>query len=346
MGKVAKNAKNKRASGRMFTFGEPESVLDKRMIWGYQGVTKTRLYYEPPISPKILGNMVNVAAHHRSAIGLKQRLLTRDFIPHKYLSRSDFSRWVYDYLVMGNNYLEREDNMLGDVMALKPMPAVNTRRGIEDGVFYWLEDNFKPTPRPKGKVFHLKEHDILQEIYGTPEYLAAVNSALLNESSTLFRRKYYKNGSHAGFILFITDEEIPDEDIDALEEKLKSTKGIGNFDNLLLHAPGGKPDGVKLIPIAQVGAADEFLSMKNVTAKDILTVHRVPPLLLGVMPDTAGSRGDVEKDYNTYFRMEMIAMQETFKELNDWIGEEVIQFKPFVPFFTPKTDTNNDPQPQ
>jgi hypothetical protein len=28
---------------------------------------------------------------------------------------------------------------------------------------------------------------------------------LLNEASPLFRRKYYENGSHAGFILYLTD---------------------------------------------------------------------------------------------------------------------------------------------
>ena len=31
--------------------------------------------------------------------------------------------------------------------------------------------------------------------------VAALNSAWLNESATLYRRRYYSNGSHAGFIL-------------------------------------------------------------------------------------------------------------------------------------------------
>jgi capsid portal protein len=38
-------------------------------------------------------------------------------------------------------------------------------------------------------VFHLLEPDINQELYGMPEYLSALNSAWLNESATLFRRK-------------------------------------------------------------------------------------------------------------------------------------------------------------
>jgi capsid portal protein len=30
-----------------------------------------------------------------------------------------------------------------------------------------------------------------------PEWITSLQSALLNESATLFRRKYYNNGSHA-----------------------------------------------------------------------------------------------------------------------------------------------------
>ncbi|SEP34652.1 hypothetical protein SAMN02787149_106275 [Pseudomonas sp. Snoq117.2] len=37
------------------------------------------------------------------------------------------------------------------------------------------------------------------------EWLAAMQSALLNESTTLFRRKYCSNGSHAGFIFYMID---------------------------------------------------------------------------------------------------------------------------------------------
>ena len=337
---VVAKSKNK---GRVFSFGDPESVLDNRMLWGYQSVFKNGVFYEPPIAPKILGDMVNVAPHHRSAIGFKGRLLCRDFIAHPLLSRKHFRAWVYDFLVMGNCYMERIDNARGGILRLEHSLAMNTRRGIDEGAFYWLDDRGKPVERQQGAVFHLYEPDISQEVYGTPEYLSAVNSALLNESGTLFRRKYYKNGSHAGFILYISDDNIADEDIDTLEEKMQSTKGLGNFNNVLVHAPGGKENGVKLIPIAQVGAADEFLGIKNVTAKDMLTAHRVPPQLLGVMPEGNGNLGDIEKSANTFYHLEIEPMQQIFSELNEFIGEEVVKFRPYVPMFTPKTDPNPSP---
>lgn len=43
------------------------------------------------------------------------------------------------------------------------------------------------------------EPDLNQEIYYLPECLYAIPSALLNESATLFRRKYYLNGNHTDF---------------------------------------------------------------------------------------------------------------------------------------------------
>jgi len=58
-----------------------------------------------------------------------------------------------------------------------------------------------------------------------PEWISALQSALLNESATLFRRKYYENGSHAGFILYMTDAAQTEADIDALRKALKEIEG-------------------------------------------------------------------------------------------------------------------------
>jgi len=74
-------------------------------------------------------------------------------------------------------------------------------------------------------VFQLTEPDI--DIYGLPEYLSAIQSALLNERAMLFRRKYYLNGSHAGFILYMTDSAQQEEDITDLRQALKDAKGPG-----------------------------------------------------------------------------------------------------------------------
>lgn len=38
----------------------------------------------------------------------------------------------------------------------------------------------------------------------------------------------------------------------------------GNFRNLFMYAPGGKKDGIQLIPISKVAAKDDFGSIRNI----------------------------------------------------------------------------------
>jgi hypothetical protein len=70
--------------------------------------------------------------------------------------------------------------------------------------------------------------------------IPALQSALLNESATLFRRKYYNNGSHAGFIIYMTDTAQNETDVSALRSALKSAKGPGNFRSLFMYAPAAR----------------------------------------------------------------------------------------------------------
>ncbi|MCM2132199.1 hypothetical protein [Larsenimonas rhizosphaerae] len=68
---------------------------------------------------------------------------------------------------------------------------------------------------------------------------------MLNENATLFRRRYL-NGSHAGFVMYVSDAAQNQEDIDAMREAFKTAKGVGNFRSLFLHSPNGKKDGVQI----------------------------------------------------------------------------------------------------
>lgn len=153
----------------------------------------------------------------------------------------------------------------------------------------------------RGSICHLGQPELNQEIYGLPEYVSALNSSLLNEAATLFRRKYYQNGSHAGSILYATGD-FSEGDMDAIRDALKRSKGPGNFRNVLIHAPNGKVDGIKLLPVAEVGAKDEFLGIKNTTRDDVLASHRVPPQLLGIVPTNAGGFGKVTDAVNALLR--------------------------------------------
>ncbi len=311
-----------------FTFGDPEPVLDAREILDMSEAWWNGQWYEPPVSLAGLAKSFRANPHHSSAIYVKRNILVSTFIPSPMLTRQDFSRWALDFIMFGNGYLQRIDNMLGNALRLAPLPTKYTRRG-KNSTYWWVPNMWEKQQLPDGKVFHLIEPDPNQELYGVPEYLAALQSVWLNESATLFRRKYYINGSHAGFVMYLTDPVHDEKDIENLRTALKQAKGPGNFRNLFMYAPNGKKDGIQIIPIAEVQAKDEFLNIKNVSRDDILAGHRIPPQLMGIVPSNAGGFGDVEKAAKIFVRNELEPLQERMSELNDWLGVPVISFKPY-----------------
>ncbi|WP_312111088.1 phage portal protein [Pantoea septica] len=314
-----------------YTFGDPVPVLDRRELLDYVECVINDRWYEPPVSFDGLARTFRAAVHHSSPLNVKRNILTSSFIPHPLLSQQAFSRFVQDYLVFGNAYLEKRTNRLGGVLALEPALAKFTRRGTDLDTYWFVQYGLSTQPYQftPGNVFHLMEPDLNQEVYGLPEYLSAIPSTLLNESATLFRRKYYLNGSHAGYIMYVTDPAQNQEDVDAMRKAMKSTKGPGNFRNLFMYSPSGKKDGIQIIPLSEVAAKDEFLNIKNVSRDDMLAAHRVPPQMMGIIPNNTGGFGDVEKASKVFVRNELLPLQKRLIELNHWLGEEVVQFSSY-----------------
>lgn len=315
----------------VFTFGEPEPVMDRREILDGLEAWRHGRWYEPPIAPVALTKAFRVGPHHSSAILVKRNLLSSLFRPSRWMSRDTFEAWVLDFLVLGNGYLENVQSLMGSTVELRRLVGRYVRRGVEPGQFFMVENFRVEQELPRGRVFQLMEADLNQEVYGVPEYLAGLQSAFLNEAATLFRRRYYLNGSHAGFIMYVTDAAQNETDIDAMRQALKNSKGPGNFRNLFLYSPNGKKDGIQIIPISEVAARDEFLGIKNTTRDDILAAHRVPPQLLGVVPQNSGGFGDVGRAADAFHRQEIVRLQRKLVAVNRWLGVEAVTFDEYLP---------------
>ncbi|HHL0959075.1 TPA: phage portal protein [Serratia marcescens] len=326
--------KEEAPAAQIFTFGEPEPVLNYGAIMECLECVSNGIWYELPIDLDGLARLFRATPHHGSALFVKRNILASTFIPHPLLSMHDFNRWALDYLVFGNGYLELRENLLGEPLKLKPALALLMRRGIKSDTFYSLQrDEFTAEGYyafRKGSVFQLMEPDITQEIYGLPQYLCGVNSILLNESATLFRRKYYDNGTHVGSVFYLTDAVQNQTDIDRIKETIESGKGRGNFKSMFLYAPNGKKEGLQIMPISQMAAKDEFLNVKNTSRDDELSVHRVPPQLMGIIPNNTGGFGSVTDASEVFVRNELVPLQERMRELNGWLGIEVIRFNDYI----------------
>lgn len=320
------------AAPMIFTFGEPDSVIGVRDLWDYIEIWHNGRWYEPPLPMVSLARTFNMAVTHRSAIALKVNLLVAHFQPTRWLSAASFERGVLDFLQLGNAYWERIDNLGGRVMELRHSPAVFTRIGVKPGTAFFVrnvireEHEFRP-----GSILLVQQPDVLQEVYGIPEWLSALQSGLLNENATLFRRRYYLNGAHAGFVFYLSEPLAEPEMVEQVKDRLGKAKGLGNFKNIFLNIPGGKKDGVQIIPIADVAAKDEFLNIKNVTRDDMLSAHRVPPQLIGIIPQNNGGFGDVRTAKDVFYVNEIVPIIQRLLGLNERIGVEAFRFTDYVP---------------
>ncbi|MEF7485876.1 hypothetical protein U9827_08735 [Escherichia coli] len=96
-----------------------------------------------------------------------------------------------------------------------------------------------------------------------------------------------------------------------------------------MYSPNGKKDGLQIIPLSEVAAKDEFLNIKNVSRDDMMAAHRVPPQMMGIMPNNVGGFGDVEKASKVFVRNELLPLQKRLRAFNAWLDKEVINFSPY-----------------
>ncbi len=311
------------------SFGEPESVLSSS-IADYLGVflDSHKQYYEPPVSQKGLVQLSRANAHHGTIPYFKRNLLRKFYIDNSVLSANDLGNAGYDYMLFGHCYFQAMTNRFGNVVQLKHLPALPMRRMKDQNMFCQLQKNKDPIIFKEGEVIQLKEYDPNQNIYGSPQYLGGVQSVLLNESATLFRRRYYNNGAHMGYIFYTADANLDKEDEKALKDTVKKSKGVGNFRSMFLNLPGGKPDSVKIIPVGDIATKDEFEKIKNISRNDVLSMWRMPAALAGIMPENTGGYGDIEKISRVHYENEVVPMHDVFLQLNNMlINNKKIGFK-------------------
>jgi PBSX family phage portal protein len=313
----------------VFSFGDPEPVLSNRMT-DYLGTFPdiSGDYYRPPIDLTGLANLMNANAYHGPIIHFKKNMISKWFVPSKLLSTDELNKAALDYSALANAYFQRFTDRFGNVLRLARLPAISMRQGTKPDVFYKLNNDGTKIEFMPGEVLHIKEHDIKQSIYGVPQYFGGIQSVLLSEDATLFRRKYYVNGAHMGYILVTTDANLDDKTAKAIEEQVKQSKGPGNFRSMYLNIPrSNNKEPVRVIPVGNIGSKDEFQAIKEIAEMDMLAMHRVYPGLVAIMPANTGGFGDLQKSMEVYHELEVMVMQQVFLELNERVNEMAVAFR-------------------
>lgn len=305
-------------------------------VFDFVGAADNGRYFEMPVSLTDLERLMWTGVHHASAVYAKINILKVTFVPTKLLSRAEFEKFAFNYLVLGNGYLELLRNRFGKPLAAQNRLAMYMRRASNLHDFVYLRHDARlglglQFDEISGDdVVHAMQPNLKQEVYGLPYYLAALDSMDLNAAATRFRVRYYKNGSHAGFILYSTDSQIDEQGWENIKLQLSQSKGQGNFKNVVIRSPNGSPDGLKLIPIAEVAAKDDFLNIKTISAEDMMAIHRVPPALMGIVPKNTSGLGDAETVARVFATNEVKPLQQSFLDLNERMRLELFKFTDYV----------------
>jgi len=305
-----------------FSFGDPEPCLDNRMT-EYTGIyADMNGLYSPPVSLTGLIKLLRVNAQHGPILYFKRNMILKWFKPNALLTQRTFKKFAFDYCWAANAYLQIIKNSFGKPIKLRHLPAVAMRYTSTPGVYAQILSSGKVLRFNKGEVIHLKEYDPLQGIYCVPQYYGGIQSALLNEDATLFRRKYYKNGAHMGFIFSMADPNLDKDDEADLKAAIKDSRGVGNFRSLFINNRSGKADAekaIKIIPVGDISTKDEFERIKKITLNDMLSMHRAQEALSGQTSGDSPGFGDLDKITRAYYNNEVVPMQQDMMEINEYL---------------------------
>jgi PBSX family phage portal protein len=285
-------------------FSLPEQVMPNMWLTDYDSLyyNSSDEYWEPPIDRHLLANLTRRNAQHGGIVQSRANMAVSRFVSGG-MSAQEMGAALLNCVQFGDVALLKVRNGFGQVVRLFPLPSYRSRVGKDGGAVVLERDQqFK---RYKAKdIIWVKQYDPVQQVYGCPDYLGGLQAALLNEDATLFRRKYYINGAHMGFIMYATDPNLdPDVEKD-IKEKIQDSKGVGNFKSLFVNIPNGKEKGLQIIPVGNFESKDEFMNVKNVSAQDVLNAHRFPPGLAGIIPANTAGLGDPAKYDLVYFKNE------------------------------------------
>jgi PBSX family phage portal protein len=280
-------------------------------------------YYRPPISLVGLCKLQHANPHHGRMGDWKAKMLTQFLTPNDYVSRETVKRIALDYNWMGNAAGRRLLNSTGAVLGLTHAPFVRVRRkpGSE---YCYLNPDLTVTPFAKGEIIHLVDYDPQQQIYGIPYWFGAFQSILLGEDSRLFPRKFFREGTIMSNV-FVSVGLDPDTE-NKLEEKVKASKGAGNWKSMLLGFKSGigKLDDIfKIIPMQNESAKIDMSKLAKLSRDDICAAWGIRPELAGIMPETTGGTGDLSKIMELFYEFELPAYRQEFDLINEFLPKKM-----------------------
>lgn len=174
----------------------------------------------------------------------------------------------------------------GDLQFARFGDAEALRARLDLGVGYKISE-----------VIPIRQASARTRYYGYPDWLAAVPPIELGTMHRQYHFDFYQNRGVPEFLLFLLGQKVSDKDWTELKSALMEHKGSGNArKSLVMNLAVDETFRVQLEKLGIEGGSAEgtYKEISDATAMEIVSAHRVPPLLAGIMiPGKLGASNEL-----------------------------------------------------
>lgn len=238
-----------------------------------------------------------------------------------------FQDVIEDFIELGVGYIEVVRDVSGKIRGLHHCPAHHTTvyretrhdyhylvqgpgLSLEDGRTdvrfarfgdldsYRVRNSIGPAVAVS-ELIAIRQASSRSKVYGFPDWLAAVPSVELVQMHRQHSYDFYNNRGVPEFMLFVLGQKLPEKDWALLQDAVQANIGQGNSYKSVVINLEGDPETLK-IQMERLGldggasTEGQFQEVTDSLAMDIVSAHRVPPLLAGIMiPGKLGASNEL-----------------------------------------------------
>lgn len=168
--------------------------------------------------------------------------------------------------------------------------------------------------RAVSEVIHLRYPSSISKWYGIPTWLSAVAAIELVQALHQHEFDFYNNRGVPEFLLFLLGKRLSPDEWAEVRKVFESTIGLGNT----RKSGAFNFDGditVQLEKLAMEGKSDgRFTEFNNSLALNIVSGHRIPPLLAGItIPGKLGASNELPNALMAYQTLTVAPDQATIQ---------------------------------
>lgn len=190
----------------------------------------------------------------------------------------------------------------------------------------FLKQHPNQKPDNVSEVIRFRTHSHMSRWYGYAPWLAAVPAIEVVQMLHQWKGDFFINRGVPEFMLFITGQSLGAKDWAAIQTKLKAHVGSGNSHKTMAVNIPGKDVKIQVERLAMEGNNDqEFSTTKDSLALDIVSAHRVPPLLAGIqIPGKLGASNEMTNALLAFQILYCSSVQRMFQtQLRDTLGSRI-----------------------